>query len=266
MKRRKFVQNTAILSAGGMFVAPHFLKATSKNTISANEKLRFGVIGCNGMGWSDTRSLLKMDDVELIAIADVDQNVVKKRVAEYGEIRSNKLTIYGDYRKLLENKDIDFVVIGTPDHWHCKMMVDAVQAGKDVYVEKPIANSIEECNLMVDAAAQTGKVVQVGQWQRSGTHYQQALGLLSEQHQMEDVVLRQFEFALLEEMGLLPDWLNDAASDQPVQSDQWYIFVAEQGVMAAPAHIQRGRFPGQGLIDMTEGNWTQAARKTAKLE
>lgn len=97
------------------------------------------------------------------------------------------------------------------------------------------------------------------------THYQQALGLLSEQHQMEDVVLRQFEFALLEEMGLLPDWLNDAASDQPVQSDQWYMFVAEQGVMAAPAHIQRGRFPGQGLIDMTEGNWTQAARKTAKI-
>ena len=179
MKRRKFIQNTAIFGAGGMVITPGFLKAASqKKIISANEKLRFGVIGCNGMGWSDTRSLLKMDDVELIAIADVDQNVIKKRVAEYGEIRSNKLTTYGDYRKLLENKDIDFVVIGTPDHWHCKMMVDAVQAGKDVYVEKPIANSIEECNLMVDAAAQTGKVVQVGQWQRSGTHYQQALEII----------------------------------------------------------------------------------------
>lgn len=97
------------------------------------------------------------------------------------------------------------------------------------------------------------------------SQYQLALVLLSEQHREEDVILRQFEFALLEEMGLLPDWLNDAASDQPVQAGLWYIFVAEQGIVTAPAHIQRGRFPGQGLIDMAQGNWTTPARKTAKI-
>ena len=80
-----------------------------------------------------------------------------------------KPDLYGDYRKLLERQDLDAVIIGTPDHWHCLQMVDACAAGKDVYVEKPIANSIGECDLMVKAAKKYGRVVQVGQQQRSAT-------------------------------------------------------------------------------------------------
>jgi predicted dehydrogenase len=76
---------------------------------------------------------------------------------------------------MLENKDIDVVIIGTPDHWHCLNMVDAVSAGKHVYVEKPIANTIEECQIMVKAQERYGKIVQVGQWQRSGSQYDQAI-------------------------------------------------------------------------------------------
>ncbi|HEX7583160.1 MAG TPA: Gfo/Idh/MocA family oxidoreductase, partial [Prolixibacteraceae bacterium] len=79
--------------------------------------------------------------------------------------------LYGDYRKLLENKDLHAVIIGTPDHWHCLPMVNACEAGLDVYVEKPMANSIEECNLMVKAANRYNRVVQVGQQQRSGSHW-----------------------------------------------------------------------------------------------
>jgi predicted dehydrogenase len=93
-------------------------------------------------------------------------------------LRQNKPKVYGDYREMLNNKDIDAVVIGTPDHWHCKIMVDAVQAGKHVYVEKPIANSIKECNLMVAAQQKTGKIVQAGQWQRSGPHYKKAIEIV----------------------------------------------------------------------------------------
>jgi predicted dehydrogenase len=84
-------------------------------------------------------------------------------------------TLYGDYRKLLENKDIDTVIIATPDHWHCLIMVDACEAGKDVYVEKPMANSIQECGIMVRAAKRYNSVVQVGQWQRSGQHWDDAI-------------------------------------------------------------------------------------------
>jgi len=91
------------------------------------------------------------------------------RAAEL-EIRTGvKPDLYGDYRKLLERQDLDAVIIGTPDHWHCLQMVDACAAGKDVYVEKPIANSIGECDLMVKAAKKYGRVVQVGQQQRSAT-------------------------------------------------------------------------------------------------
>ncbi len=93
---------------------------------------------------------------------------------DYQKLRTNKPTQYGDYRELLNDKKLDAVVIGTPDHWHCKQMVDAVRAGKHVYVEKPVANTIEECGIMVDAARDTGKVVQTGQWQRSGPHYRKA--------------------------------------------------------------------------------------------
>lgn len=145
--------------------------------MSPNDKLQIGVIGCNSMGWANTNSMLKMDDVDLIGICDVDQAVIAKRLADYEKLRSNKPTVYGDYRELLQNPDIDAVIIGTPDHWHCMPMVEAVQAGKHVYVEKPISNTIEECRIMVEAAKKSGQIVQVGQWQRSGPHYRKAIDI-----------------------------------------------------------------------------------------
>lgn len=145
---------------------------------SPNDKINIGVIGCKGMGWSNINSLLKNEEVMLVGIADVDQNVIAGRLSDYKKLRSNTPKTYGDYRELLNDASIDAVVIGTPDHWHCKMMVDAVQAGKHVYVEKPIANTIEECNIMRAAAKQTGRVVQVGQWQRSGPHYREAIDIV----------------------------------------------------------------------------------------
>ena len=101
--------------------------------------------------------------------------MLEKRAAETAELQGKKPDMYGDYRKLIERKDIDVVIIGTPDHWHCLPMVEACQAGKDVYVEKPIANTIQECNIMVKAARKYDKIVQVGQWQRSDPHWQKAV-------------------------------------------------------------------------------------------
>ncbi len=178
MKRRNFTKNTSAILAGSMIMGPAVINANSSKSISPNEKLQIGVIGCNGMGWSNTVSMLKMQDVDLIAICDVDSNVVKRRMEDYKQQRTNTPKTYTDYRELLNNNDIDAVIIGTPDHWHCKMMVDAVEAGKHVYVEKPVANTIEECNLMVAATKKTGKIVQAGQWQRSGPHYKAAIEIV----------------------------------------------------------------------------------------
>ncbi|HYF66927.1 MAG TPA: Gfo/Idh/MocA family oxidoreductase [Ohtaekwangia sp.] len=177
MKRRSFIKNASTAVAGGLLITPTLVNGALR-LVSVNDKINIGVIGCNGMGWSNINSLLKMSDVNLIGICDVDENVITKRQQDYAKLRSNKAKAYKDYRELLNNKDIDAVVIGTPDHWHCRMMVDAVQAGKHVYVEKPIANSIEECNIMVEAQRKTGKVVQAGQWQRSGPHYRKAIEMV----------------------------------------------------------------------------------------
>jgi predicted dehydrogenase len=176
MKRRNFIQKTGLSLASGLVMAPGILRGATR--FSQNDKINIAVIGCNGMGWSNVNSLLKMQDVDLVAICDVDKNVIAKRMADYGKLRTNKPATFTDYRELLRDKNIDAVVIGTPDHWHCKMMVDAVQAGKHVYVEKPVANSIEECNIMVAAQEKTKKIVQAGQWQRSGPHYRKAIELV----------------------------------------------------------------------------------------
>ena len=177
--RRQFVKQSTRGFAAISLASVLPLQGLAVNRkVWASEKVNFGVIGCKGMGWSDMRSHLLMDDVECIALCDVDQSVLDERAGQVTEARGKKPQTYGDYRKLLDNKDIDAVIIGTPDHWHCRIMVDALEAGKHVYVEKPIANSIEECNIMLAAARKHGKVVQVGQWQRSGDHYQKAYAYL----------------------------------------------------------------------------------------
>ncbi|GAB4412117.1 MAG: Gfo/Idh/MocA family oxidoreductase [Bacteroidia bacterium] len=170
--RRDFLKHTTVALAG---TALGTTLAATPRRAAPSDQVNLAVIGAKGMGWSNMRSHLKMPHVNCVAFCDVDQSVLAQRVKDVEGMRGKTPKTYEDYRKLLENPDIDAVVIGTPDHWHCRMMVDAVQAGKHVYVEKPLANSIQECQIMQAAAHRYGKVVQVGQWQRSGTHYAQAI-------------------------------------------------------------------------------------------
>lgn len=177
--RRKFLNVTGqtLAGAGMLGLVPWDVIAREKRKISQNDRINVGVIGANGMGWSDAKSFMKIPECNVMALCDVDQRVIDKRVAEVKE-RDMKLQTYTDYRKLLENKDIDVVIIGTPDHWHCLQMVDACAAGKDVYVEKPVGNSIVECELMVNARKRYKRAVQCGQWQRSMPHFVDALEFL----------------------------------------------------------------------------------------
>ena len=179
MKRRKFIQHSAAAAAGAGLVS--FLPGTThaaSRIFGANDQVTVGVIGINGMGFANLRNFLQQEGVECAALCDVDRNVLEKRAAETAELQEKKPDLYGDYRKLIERKDIDVGIIGTPDHWHCLQMVEACEAGKDVYVEKPIANSIQECNIMEKAARRYERVVQVGQWQRSDPHWQNAVAFV----------------------------------------------------------------------------------------
>ncbi len=172
--RRKFIKNsTAVVTVAGLTAIFPKLYAA----VGADRKIRIAAIGINGMGWSDLNALLKHPDVICTALCDVDNNVLQKRIKEL-EGRGIKAKGYTDYRDVLKSKDVDVVVIGTPDHWHCLQMIEACQAGKDVYVEKPLGNSIAECRAMVAAVEQNKSIVQVGQWQRSQQHFRDAVAFV----------------------------------------------------------------------------------------
>lgn len=166
--RRDFLKQASLLGVG-LTASPFIIKAGG--SIAPSDKIRVGLIGCNGMGFENLKAFLRNPEVECVALADIDQNVLQNRAAETEKISGKRVkNLYKDWRGLIDNKDIDVVIVGTPDHWHCLQMVAACQAGKDVYCEKPLGNSIEECNIMVRAAQKYNRVVQVGQWQRSDPH------------------------------------------------------------------------------------------------
>ncbi|WP_293916260.1 MULTISPECIES: Gfo/Idh/MocA family oxidoreductase [unclassified Sphingobacterium] len=180
--RRQFLKKTSLLAGTGLLAStvPNSVFAMFNSGIMPNDQVNIAVIGAKGMGWSNVSAAMKIPGVNLIGICDVDKNVIDSRLADLSKqnIDINKIKTYGDYRALLDNKDVDAVIIGTPDHWHALQMIHACEAGKDVYVEKPVGNSIVECNRMVAAQARYNKVVQAGQWQRSQKHFKDAVDFI----------------------------------------------------------------------------------------
>ena len=162
--RRNFIKSSAALAAGMSVPA---IAETSEKRVSANDTINVALIGCR-RGWSDLQNFFPHKEIRCLALCDVKEDVLAARGADVAARYGKMPDLYGDYRKILDRKDIDIVIIGTPDHWHCLQFVDACMAGKDIYVEKPIANSIAECDAMVAAARKYNSVVvQVGQQQRS---------------------------------------------------------------------------------------------------
>jgi len=182
INRRNFIGQaaTALGTTALLSALDNPAYALFKKTIGANDQINIGVIGIKGMGWSDCKAAIKIPGVKLVALCDSDANVLDERMAELAtlNIDAGKVRRYKDYRALLDQKDIDAVIIGTPDHWHALMMIHSMQAGKDVYIEKPVGNSIIECSTMVDAQKKYNKVVQAGQWQRSQQHFKDAVNFV----------------------------------------------------------------------------------------
>jgi len=171
--RRKFLKQSAAATAAVGISSPFSI--LSPGVMGANDKLVCGVIGVNGMGFANLRAFLGQPNTECAALCDVDENVLQKRVADVEGIQGKAPAAYKDFRKLLEHEGLDVIIIGTPDHWHTLPFIYACQQGFAIYCEKPLANSIYECNLMENAVERYGNVVQVGQWQRSDKHWQDAI-------------------------------------------------------------------------------------------
>ena len=171
--RRSFIKQTAAATA--VLGISSTFPSLRAGILGANEKLVCGVIGVKGMGFADLKAFLNQPNTECAALCDVDANVLQQRIADVEKIQGKKPKAYADFRKMLEHKGLDVIIIGTPDHWHTIPFVNALEEGYNIYCEKPLANTIEECNIMERAVARYGKVVQVGQWQRSDQHWQDAI-------------------------------------------------------------------------------------------
>ena len=178
--RREFLKNSFAFTAGATLTTAMAGTLTSCST----KTIVVGAIGIKNMGYADMRAFLRQNNkdnpsnIYLKALCDIDQRQLDKRSAWVEKQTGKKPDTYTDFRKLLEDKDIDAVIIATPDHWHALIAVLAMQAGKHVYVEKPMANSIGEAIIMEKAVKRYNKVLQVGQWQRSGPHWQNAIDYL----------------------------------------------------------------------------------------
>ncbi len=187
--RRHFLSScTAGVLAGASLENLLDQPAWADNDANARgDRLRIGSIGMRYQGSVIAEKALPYGDI--VAICDVDREVAEKARQQFG----GQATLYNDYRQLLDRPDVDVVTIGTPDHWHTAMVIRAVRAGKDVYCEKPLTLTVDEGQQLLRAVRQTGRVVQVGSWQRSDHRFRLAVEMVRQGRigalQRVDVVL-----------------------------------------------------------------------------
>ena len=179
VSRRDFLTRSGRTAAGlGLGLVSgellNSLQARAEQPISPKEKIVVGFIGCGVMGRQNFNDFIKQPDVEIAAVCDV----YLPRAEDFAKKTDGKAAVYQDFRRVIERKDIDAVVVSTPDHWHAIPTILACKAGKDVYVEKPVAHNIVEGRAMVKAARANKRIVQVGTQQRSGTHFQRAVDVV----------------------------------------------------------------------------------------
>lgn len=175
--RRRFLQGVAAAGAASVML-PSTNRALGYQ--SPNGRPVFATIGLRNQGWAITRKSFKFAD--FAALADVDSKVLGTNVERTEQQQGKKPDAYKDYRNVLDRKDIDAVMVATPDHWHTKIVVEAMDAGKDVYCEKPLTLTIAEGKLIEKAVRETGRVFQVGTMQRTecGQRFLQAIALVKQ--------------------------------------------------------------------------------------
>ncbi len=169
MNRRQFLTTSAAATA-----ALAATKSYGQTPVGANAKIRVGLIGCGGMGIGDLDTFFQNSEVDCPVVCDVDDAHLANGVGLVEARRGNTPETARDFRKVLERKDLDAVIVATPDHWHALPTIQACQAELDVYTEKPLAATIEEGRAMVRAMREHQRVVQMGTQWRSGTHYKEA--------------------------------------------------------------------------------------------
>src|SRR6478736_5920447 len=203
--RRSFVAGAAA-AAGALAV---------RSAVAANEKINVGFIGYGLIGKRHVLDFQQQPDVNMVAVAECHEG----RLNEAKALIGGNVRGYRDFRKLLDDKDVDAVVISTPDHWHALMTMLACAAGKDVYVEKPLTLFPREGRWMIDVANKHKRVVQIGTQQRSGPHYSRAKELIQSGHIGKVVSVRMQGYR-----NIMPGFGRPADRPPPADLD-WDMFL-----------------------------------------
>ncbi len=180
--RRDFLK-ASLLTAASFSVLPAWAaqKTAQPRVLGANEEIRFAVVGFGGRGKDHIKEMREAPGTRLVALCDADRKILEREIANC-ENRGEKVQGYTDVRKLLENKEVDVVTFATPNHWHSLGSIWAVQAGKDVYVEKPVSHNVWEGRKLVEAARKYNRIVQAGTQSRSSQGILEAIQWVREGH------------------------------------------------------------------------------------
>jgi len=241
MTRRSFLKGSAIgataLSLG---------LASSRKAVGANERIRLGFIGVANRGGQLLRSTLRNKDVEVVAVCDVDEPMMLKQE------RALRLQVerFTDFRKMLEKKDVDAVFIATPDHWHAIQTIMACDAGKDVYVEKPLSITVVEGRKMVEAVRRNSRVCQVGTQRRSSELYQRLAEMVRGGKIGKVTIGRAYRLS-----NMYPTGIGIAPDSEPPKGLDWDMWLGPRPERAFNENIHPYKFRWWHLYSSQLANW-----------
>ncbi|MEN6425627.1 MAG: Gfo/Idh/MocA family oxidoreductase [Phycisphaerales bacterium] len=259
MSRRDFVKT---LATAGVLSAVPFARARG-----ANDDVRVAVVGIRNQGSNHINWFRKIPGVRVVAICDADSSFLDREAKKFAE-RSEKVDTYVDYRKLLDDKNIDAVITATPNHWHALVTVWACQAGKDVYVEKPVCHDIWEGRRMVDAARKYNRIVQSGTQRRSDEGLREAIEYIRQGNLGKMRLVRSFIFVRRDSIGKVE---GPQPVPESVDYDLWCGPAPTAPLMRKSLHYDwhwtwttgNGDFGNNGIHYMDISRWFVGANELA---
>ncbi|MHB0959838.1 MAG: Gfo/Idh/MocA family protein [Pirellulaceae bacterium] len=247
VSRRKFIRQSAVAGAAGIvapYIIPSHALARPLRT-GANDKLQIGLIGAGGMGRGNLDNCAIHEDVVVTAVCDVWKERRDAVCTQYPTAKP-----YSDYRQMLQQDDVDAVIIATPPHWHCRMAVDACQAGKDIYLQKPMTLHVAETLAIKQAVTQHGRMSQVGTQIHAGENYRRVVERVQSGQLGPISVVRTFNV-----MNQGPGGLgNPPACDPPADLD-WEQWVGPAPMCAYNPLITRSAYENCSFMSFS-GGWT----------
>ena len=263
--RREFIAKSSAAVAGVSIGLNAFGSVKTNRIFSANDKIRVGFIGIGNRGSQLLNLFMQNKDCEIAALCDIyepytlrDRSRVDERyladrpgqIPKMGEKFASPPKIYKDYRDLISDKDIDAVCIATPDHWHAKQTIDAIKAGKDVYVEKPLTQTIVEGRKMVEAQAASTQVVAVGLNRRGNVVYQKLAKEIPAGKIGKVTVARAARIS-----NMFPNGIGKLQPEQPPKDFNWDMWLGPRAARPYQYNIAPYMFRWWSHYSSQMGNW-----------